>query len=77
MTDAVTVPVAFIVTGMHCASCGLLIDDALEELPGVARAQTDSRKGRTVAQVDLAITSVDDMMAAIADAGYAATPEHV
>ncbi|MFP5377090.1 MAG: heavy-metal-associated domain-containing protein [Acidimicrobiia bacterium] len=24
------------VDGMHCASCGMLIDDAVEDLPGVA-----------------------------------------
>lgn len=36
-----------IITGMHCSSCGMLIDDALEELPGVQQARTNVRKGLT------------------------------
>ncbi|MGH9157683.1 MAG: heavy-metal-associated domain-containing protein [Acidimicrobiales bacterium] len=33
----------FLVAGMHCASCGLLIDDALDELTGVRTCATDAR----------------------------------
>ena len=64
----------FTVTGMHCASCGLLIDDALEELDGVERSQTDSRRGRTVVRVDGAAASVDAIVTAITEAGYHASP---
>lgn len=35
------------VTGMHCSSCGILIDDGLEDLPGVVQARTNVRKGVT------------------------------
>jgi copper chaperone CopZ len=35
------------VEGMHCASCGLLIDDELEDLPGVRSASTSVRTSRT------------------------------
>ena len=35
------------VTGMHCGSCGMLIDDALEDLPGVQQARTNVRRGLT------------------------------
>lgn len=35
------------VEGMHCASCGLTIDDAVEMVPGVARATTSFRTGLT------------------------------
>lgn len=73
MGDPVTL--AFTVTGMHCASCGLLIDDAVEELPGVERSETDSRRGRAVVRTDLAVTSSAEIVAAIAEAGYPATPE--
>jgi copper chaperone CopZ len=62
----------FAVTGMHCASCGLLIDDAVEELAGVERCETDSRRGRTVVRADLDVATVEDIVAAIADAGYTA-----
>lgn len=66
------VALTFAVTGMHCSSCGLLIDDAVEELDGVTRSQTDSRRGRTVVRADLAVASVESIVAAIADSGYQA-----
>ena len=49
-----TTTYTFTVTGMHCASCGMLIDDALEEIPGVHRSQTSVRAGRTLVDVDAA-----------------------
>ena len=67
--------VVLTVTGMHCASCGMLVDEALEELVGVERADTDSRRGRTVVRADLALTSVGEMVAAVGEAGYTAVPE--
>lgn len=59
------------VTGMHCASCGLLLDDTLEDLPGVVSSSTDVRAARTV--VD---GTVDDaeIVAAITSLGYQARP---
>ena len=73
MGDPVTL--AFAVTGMHCASCGLLIDDTVEELPGVEASETDSRRGRTVVRADLAATTSAEIVAAIAEAGYTAATE--
>ncbi len=64
----------FAVTGMHCTSCGLLIDDAVEELDGVDRCETDSRRGRTVVRVDPSVATVEAIVAAIAEAGYEAEP---
>ena len=66
------VALVFAVTGMLCSSCGLLIDDAVEELDGVDHCQTDSRRGRTVVRADPAVASVESIVAAIADAGYQA-----
>jgi copper chaperone len=68
------VTLAFAVSGMHCASCGLLIDDAVEELEGVERCETDIRRGRTVVLADPAVATVDDIVAAVAAAGYQAEP---
>jgi copper chaperone len=62
----------FAVTGMHCASCGLLIDDEVEDLPGVTRSQTSVRSGRTVVDVDPDLATPQDIVAAIALAGYPA-----
>ncbi|KOU18390.1 hypothetical protein ADK49_13015 [Streptomyces sp. WM6349] len=37
---------------MHCTSCGLLIDDELEDLPGVRSASTDTRTGRSIVRLE-------------------------
>ena len=37
----------FAVGGMHCASCGLLVDDFVEEVPGVASSTTHPAAGRS------------------------------
>jgi len=66
------VTAAFVVTGMHCASCGMLIDDAVEELGGVRSCATDARRGRTVVRFDPAATSPEAIAAAIEEAGYRA-----
>ncbi len=63
----------FTVEGMHCASCGLLIDETLEDVPGVLRSQTSVRARRTVVEVDPAVASPQDVVAGIAEAGYRAT----
>jgi copper chaperone len=63
------------VEGMHCASCGLLIDDTVEDLPGVLRAQTSLREGRTTVWVDPGQCGLDQILAAVAEAGYTARPE--
>ncbi|GAA0467216.1 hypothetical protein Aca07nite_71370 [Actinoplanes capillaceus] len=62
----------FAVTGMHCGSCGLLIDDALEEIDGVDRAQTSVRAGRTVVDADPAVVQAATLLAVIETAGYRA-----
>lgn len=63
------------VEGMHCGSCGLTIDDAVEELPGVARATTSFRTGLTeVLLADGADrgTVVSQVIGAVTQAGYRA-----
>ena len=64
------------VEGMHCGSCGLTIDDAVEEVPGVARATTSFRTGLTeVLLADGADrgTVVPQVLGAVTQAGYRAT----
>jgi copper chaperone CopZ len=64
------------IKGMHCASCGLLIDDELEEIPGVRSAHTDVRSGRsTIRLEDGAEVDTDALVAAVQRAGdYTARP---
>ncbi|GLV95103.1 MULTISPECIES: cation transporter [Streptomyces] len=44
--------VELLIEGMHCTSCGLLIDDELEDLPGVRSASTDTRTGRSIVRLE-------------------------
>lgn len=62
----------FTVEGMHCASCALLIDDALADLPGVQRAATSRRRGHSVVELDPAATAPRDVLAMIEELGYRA-----
>ena len=65
----------FTVEGMHCGSCGMLIDETLEELDGVHRASTSVRTGRATVEVDAARCTPEALAAAISEAGYTARLE--
>ncbi len=60
------------IAGMHCASCTILVDDCLEDLPGVVSSRTDLRSGRCTAVVADGVTD-GDVLAAVAEAGYTGT----
>jgi copper chaperone len=67
-----TTTYTFTVTGMHCGSCGLLIDETIEETAGVHRSQTSVRAGRTVVDADPAVADPDTLAAVIGSLGYPA-----
>lgn len=62
------------VSGMHCSSCSILIDEAVEELDGVASSTTSLRKKLTTVTLDPALCDPEQVVAAIQEAGYQATP---
>lgn len=62
----------FSVGGMHCASCSMLIDEVLEDLDGVRRAETSLRKRTTRVEFDPATCTPQVIVEAISEAGYAA-----
>lgn len=62
----------FRVEGMHCGSCALLIDDVLHDLPGVRDARTSATKQQTTVELDPLRASPEDVISAIAEAGYRA-----
>ncbi|MFD7446751.1 heavy-metal-associated domain-containing protein [Streptomyces sp. NPDC059909] len=64
------------VEGMHCTSCGLLIDDELEDIPGVRSSRTDVKAGRTTVRLeDGADVDAAMLVAAVEQAGdYTARP---
>lgn len=61
------------IRGMHCASCGMLIDEAVEDLPGVRRSSTDMRAERTTVELDGSGATPAEVIAAIEAEGYGAT----
>ncbi|SMD25519.1 heavy-metal-associated domain-containing protein [Lentzea albidocapillata] len=64
----------FRVEGMHCGSCALLIDDALEDLPGVQSTQTTVKQGRSTVELDSGQSTPEDVIRAIEELGYQASP---
>jgi copper chaperone len=62
----------FRIEGMHCGSCSLLIDDTLEDLPGVSRSQTELKSRRSTIQLDTAVTDAQQVIDTITDLGYTA-----
>ena len=65
---------AWRVTGMHCTSCSILIDEAVEELDGVASSTTSLKKKLTTVTLDPNRCDPDQVAEAIRAAGYHATP---
>jgi len=62
----------FAVEGMHCASCGLLIDETVEDLDGVVSSATSLCTKRATVTLDPARCGPADVVAAIGQAGYTA-----
>ena len=56
--------------GMHCVSCSLNIDGAVEELDGVKSSSTSYTKAETRVEFDAAIVSEETIKAAIEQLGY-------
>ncbi|MCE7004576.1 heavy-metal-associated domain-containing protein [Kibdelosporangium philippinense] len=67
-----TTILVFRVDGMHCGSCALLIDDALEDLPGVGTTQTTVKQGRCTVELDADLSGSQDVIAVIEELGYRA-----
>lgn len=61
------------VQGMSCASCVHHVGVALKELEGVSKVDVRLREGKVLVRHEPAI-SVDSLVQALADAGYAARP---
>ncbi|HEX3980332.1 MAG TPA: heavy-metal-associated domain-containing protein [Acidimicrobiales bacterium] len=62
------------VEGMHCGACVALIEETLVEQDGVTRASVDLESARAVVEYDPARLGTDRLAAAIAEAGYTASP---
>lgn len=63
----------FAITGMHCPSCAMNIDGALEDTPGIQGATTSYAKARVAVQFDPTKISTEKIKAVIHQQGYQAT----
>jgi copper chaperone len=63
----------FRIEGMHCASCALLIDDCLQDLPGVRSTQTTAKARLSTVELDLSRSRPEDVISAIEQLGYRAS----
>lgn len=62
------------ISGMHCTACALLIEKALKKSPGVREAQVNFAAAKAQVVFDPWITSVDELIAVVREAGYEASP---
>ena len=69
-----TTDALFEIDGMHCASCGLLVDETVEDLDGVLACATDVRGRRARVTYDPRLVALEDIAAAIASLGYRTAP---
>ena len=61
------------VRGMSCASCVHHVGTALKDVDGVSSVDVRLREGKVLVQ-HAAETSIENLVAALADAGYDASP---
>jgi copper chaperone CopZ len=64
----------FAIQGMHCTSCAVSIDWELEDVDGVELAKTNFADAVTEVTYDDARVSTDEILAAVARAGFTAQP---
>lgn len=60
------------ISGMHCASCALSIDNALEDLPGVSEAHTQYAQGKTKVVFDPEKVEQTALVKTLQELGYTA-----
>lgn len=66
--------ITFQIEGMHCVSCGMDIDDTLEETPGIISASTHFARAQTKVVFDPNVIQESDIRQVIERLKYTATP---
>lgn len=67
---------AYIVKGMHCASCSAIITKALKKLPGVEACDVNFATEKASISMDPSKVSLDDMNKEIGKLGYTLAQDH-
>ena len=75
MTTQTTERISLPITGMTCASCVSHVTRALESLPGVEGVDLNLATEKASVALDTGQTTVDDLVEAVADAGYGVRSE--
>jgi P-type Cu+ transporter len=68
--DQGTASVTLKIEGMHCSSCSLAIDGALEDTKGVVSADTDYARSQTVIKYAPDEVSPEELATVIKNEGY-------
>lgn len=63
-----------VVEGMSCGHCAQVVTGALQQLPGVTRAQVDLETGRARVEYDEGQTGVEELVGAVVEQGYSVRP---
>ncbi len=66
---------AFQLSGLHCAACADLIEDALRRVVGVEAARVNAGARRALVRWDPARVRPSDLLSAVRQAGYGAAPD--
>jgi copper chaperone CopZ len=72
MTKSFMKKIILQLTGMNCASCSVLIDTVLEELPGVSTSKTSYATQQVEVEYNESLVKPDQMIAVIKSEGYEA-----
>jgi copper chaperone CopZ len=62
------------VDGMHCSNCAMNIECIEDDLPGVKQVSASYQKGQMVVEFDEAVVSEGQILAAVKQRGYQASP---
>jgi Cu+-exporting ATPase len=65
--------ISLALSGMHCASCALLVERALKKAPGVKQANVNFAAEKAAVIYDASVANTASLIAAIKKAGYQAT----
>jgi copper chaperone len=62
------------VEGMHCSNCAMNIEGIEDDLPGINQISASYQKGQMVVEFDEARVSENQILAAVEELGYQASP---
>lgn len=60
---------SYSITGMHCSSCVMNVEETMLDIPGVSDAEASLKRGTVKVEHDGSVTD-EQIKAAIVEAGY-------